>query len=223
MSIAARNITKTYDSPAGPLTVLDDVSFTLQNGDAAAVMGPSGSGKSSLLYVLGGLEPPTRGTVRLDDQDVYALPPAELARFRNRRVGFVFQDHCLLPQCTVLENVLVPTLVGEPDPRAAERARALLDRVGLGPRLDHRPAALSGGEKQRVAIARALIREPQLVLCDEPTGNLDAGSAENVAELLLSLHQQQRTILLVVTHSEALARRFTRVWTIERARLAQGV
>jgi lipoprotein-releasing system ATP-binding protein len=195
------------------------VSFALAEGEAATVMGPSGSGKSSLLYILGGLEPPTSGTVRVGDRDPYALPADALAAFRNRQVGFVFQDHCLLPQCSVLENVLVPTLVGEHDAQAPDRARALLDLVGLGTRLAHRPAALSGGEKQRVAIARALIRQPQVVLCDEPTGNLDADSADRVAELLLSLHQQQRTVLLVVTHSEALARRFDRRWHLERGHL----
>jgi len=202
--------------------VLVDVSFALGRAESAAVMGPSGSGKSSLLYILGGLEAPTSGTVRVAGQNPYELAPDALAAFRNRQVGFVFQDHCLLPQCTVLENVLVPTLVGEADSAAPERARALLDQVGLGSRLDHRPAALSGGEKQRVAIARALIRQPQVVLCDEPTGNLDADSAERVGELLLSLHQQQQTVLLVVTHSEALAKRFERRWRIERGRLTQG-
>ena len=222
MSLEAQRLTKTYASPAGPLQVLVDVSFALGRGESAAVMGPSGSGKSSLLYILGGLESPTTGTVRVAGQNPYELAPDALAAFRNRQVGFVFQDHCLLPQCTVLENVLVPTLVGEADAAAPERARALLDEVGLGSRLDHRPAALSGGEKQRVAIARALIRQPQVVLCDEPTGNLDADSAERVGELLISLHQQQQTVLLVVTHSEALATRFERRWRIERGRLTQG-
>jgi lipoprotein-releasing system ATP-binding protein len=216
----ARQLTKTYDSPGGPLTVLSNVSFSLQSGDSAAVMGPSGSGKSSLLYILGGLEPPTSGVVTLEGQNPYALNSDGLAAFRNRQVGFVFQDHCLLPQCTVLENVLVPTLVGESDEAATDRARQLLQDVGLGERLDHRPAALSGGEKQRVAIARALIREPQLLLCDEPTGNLDADSADRVADLLVTLHQRQHTILLVVTHSHALAERFARRWRIERGHLA---
>jgi lipoprotein-releasing system ATP-binding protein len=202
------------------LPVLKDVSLTLQRGDAAAVMGPSGSGKSSLLYILGGLDAPTGGTVRVGGQNPYELAPDALAAFRNRTVGFVFQDHCLLPQCTVLENVLVPTLVGEPDAAAAERARTLLEQVGLGARLDHRPAALSGGEKQRVAIARALIRQPQVLLCDEPTGNLDADSAERVADLLLALHRQQQTVLLVVTHSDALASRFGRIYRIERGVLS---
>jgi lipoprotein-releasing system ATP-binding protein len=217
--LEAQQLTKTYPSPAGPLTVFADVSFVLQPGESTAVMGPSGSGKSSLLYVVGGLEPPTSGVVRLDSENPYALTPKALAAFRNRKVGFVFQDHCLLPQCTVLENVLVPTIVGEADRAAAERARNLLEQVRLSGRLDHRPAALSGGEKQRVAIARALIREPQLLLCDEPTGNLDADSADRVAELLVTLHQQQQTILLVVTHSETLAKRFARRWTIARGKL----
>ena len=219
--LAAEQLTKTYPSPAGPLTVLDAVSFSLDRGQSAAVMGPSGSGKSSLLYVLGGLEPPTSGVVRLGNVEPYGLDSTRLAVFRNAHVGFVFQDHCLLPQCTVLENVLVPTLVGPRDDGAAERARTLLRRVGLGERLDHRPAALSGGEKQRVAIARALIRSPQLLLCDEPTGNLDADAAENVANLLLELHADQQTILLVVTHSDRLAARFERRWTITRGRLSQ--
>jgi lipoprotein-releasing system ATP-binding protein len=222
VSLEARNLGKTYPSPAGPLQVLADVSFALGRAESAVVMGPSGSGKSSLLYILGGLEAPTSGTVRVAGQNPYELTPDALAAFRNRQVGFVFQDHCLLPQCTVLENVLVPTLVGDPDASAAERARTLLDQVGLGSRLDHRPAALSGGEKQRVAIARALIRQPQVVLCDEPTGNLDADSAERVGELLLTLHRQQQTVLLVVTHSEALAQRFERRWRIERGRLNSG-
>lgn len=222
MSLEARNVSKTYESVAGPLPVLKDVSFTLRRGEAAAVMGPSGSGKSSLLYILGGLEAPTSGTVHVADQNPYTLAPNALAAFRNRTVGFVFQDHCLLPQCTVLENVLVPTLVGEPDADGPARARALLDDVGLGTRLDHRPAALSGGEKQRVAIARALIRQPQVVLCDEPTGNLDAGSAERVADLLLTLHHQQNTVLLVVTHSDTLAKRFAHVWRLDKGILTGG-
>jgi lipoprotein-releasing system ATP-binding protein len=220
VSLTAQSLTKIYESPGGPLRVLDDVSFALDRGERAVVMGPSGSGKSSLLYILGGLEPPTSGAIRVGGEDPFALSPDQLAEFRNRRVGFVFQDHCLLPQCTVLENVLVPTLVGQPDSEAPRRARGLIDQVGLGARLDHRPAALSGGEKQRVAIARALIRQPQVLLCDEPTGNLDADSASRVAELLLSLHRDQHTVLLVVTHSEALARRFDKRWKIERGRLS---
>jgi lipoprotein-releasing system ATP-binding protein len=214
-----QQVAKTYEAPGGPLKVLTEVTFTLRPGESAAIMGPSGSGKSSLLYVLGGLEPPTSGRVTLGGQNPYELDGDRLAAFRNRQVGFVFQDHCLLPQCTVIENVLVPTLVGEPDGGASDRARALLDDVGLGERLDHRPAALSGGEKQRVALARALIREPQLLLCDEPTGNLDVDSADRVAELLIDLHRRQQTILVVVTHSTAFAERFVNRWRIDRGHL----
>jgi lipoprotein-releasing system ATP-binding protein len=202
------HLTKEYPTPRGPLTVLSDVSFSLAPGDRAAVMGPSGSGKSSLLYVLGALEPPSSGTMTLDGQDPFALAPAALAAFRNTAIGFVFQDHCLLPQCTVLENVLIPTLVARSDGDDTARARLLIDQVGLGDRIDHRPGELSGGERQRVAMARALIRRPRLLLCDEPTGNLDRAAADNVASLLVDLHQRQQSILIVVTHSLQLASRF---------------
>src|SRR5437867_6327810 len=201
-------LTKEYRTPRSPLRVLSDVSFEMASGDAAAIMGPSGSGKSSLLYVLGALEPPTSGDVTLDGRDPYRLPPAELAAFRNNAIGFVFQEHCLLPQCTVLENVLIPTLVARTDSDEAAEARRLIEQVGLGDRLDHRPAELSGGERQRAAIARALIRKPRLLLCDEPTGNLDRAAADNVASLLVDLHQRQQSILIVVTHSVQLASRF---------------
>jgi lipoprotein-releasing system ATP-binding protein len=212
----ANHLSKRYPTPAGELTVLRDVTLSLDAGDAASVMGPSGSGKSTLLYILGGLEPPSSGTVKLDDVDPYALAPNALAAFRNRAVGFVLQDHCLLPQCTVLENVLVPTLVGEADADAPNRAKALVELVGLGERLHHRPAELSGGEKQRAAIARALIRQPRLILCDEPTGNLDAETAATVADLLISLHAKLQAIMVVVTHNEALGSRFARRWTMNR-------
>ncbi len=172
-------------------------------------MGPSGSGKSTLLYVLGTLEPPTSGSVTLDGRDPFRLPEPALAAFRNREVGFVFQDHCLLPQLSVLENVLAPTLVAPRRDGLVERARALLKRVGLEERLEHRPAELSGGEKQRVALARALVLGPKLLLGDEPTGNLDAAAAESVASLLLELHRQEGAILVLVTHSVELAARFS--------------
>jgi lipoprotein-releasing system ATP-binding protein len=217
-----QQVAKTYEAPGGPLKVLTEVTFTLRPGESAAIMGPSGSGKSSLLYVLGGLEPPTSGRVTLGGQNPYELDGDGLAAFRNRQVGFVFQDHCLLPQCNVIENVLVPTLVGESDGGASDRARALLDDVGLGERLDHRPGALSGGEKQRVALARALIRQPQLLLCDEPTGNLDVDAADRVAELLIDLHRRQQTILVVVTHSTAFAERFVNRWRIDRGHLIRS-
>ena len=220
MMLSAHHLSKRYPTPAGELTVLRDVTLSLDAGESACVMGPSGSGKSTLLYILGGLEPPTSGTVQLDGADPYSLQPDQLAAFRNRDVGFVLQDHCLLPQCTVLENVLVPTLVGAADTTASERAKVLLQMVGLGERLDHRPAELSGGEKQRAAIARALIRNPRLILCDEPTGNLDAETAATVADLLISLHEKQKGIMILVTHSEALGSRFSRRWKMNRGELA---
>jgi len=206
--LTVAHLSKEYPTPRGPLAVLSDVSFSLAPGDAAAIMGPSGSGKSSLLYVVGALEPPTSGTITLDGRDPFQLPAAALAAFRNEAVGFVFQDHCLLPQCTVLENVLVPTLVASSGNGDGERARRLIEQVGLGARIDHRPGELSGGERQRVAVARALVRQPRLLLCDEPTGNLDRASAEQVASLLLDLHREQQGILIVVTHSAQLADRF---------------
>jgi len=216
--LEASSVSKEYPAPNGRLTILSDCSFTLERGQAASVVGPSGTGKSTLLYILGGLEPPTAGRVALDGRNPFELPERELAAFRNKQVGFVFQDHCLLPQCSVLENVLTPTLVAEPGDYVT-RARKLLERVGLGPRLDHRPAELSGGEKQRVALARALIREPALLLCDEPTGSLDRESADNVASLLLDLHAQQKTILVVVTHNLELAARFPRRFELRNHKL----
>ena len=180
--LTVSNVGKEYPTPRGPLAVLSDVTFSLAPGEAAAITGPSGSGKSSLLYMLGALEPPSTGEITLGGQNPFTLPARGLADFRNGQIGFVFQDHCLLPQCTVLENVLVPTLVASDNGQDEGRhARTLLEQVGLSPRLDHRPGELSGGEKQRVAIARALIRRPRLVLCDEPTGNLDQASASTVA------------------------------------------
>ena len=217
--LAVNRISKSYPTPRGPLTVLSEVSFSLAPGDAAAIMGPSGSGKSSLLYILGGLEPPSSGTVTLDGRNPFELDPDALAAFRNRSIGFVFQDHCLLPQCTVLENVLVPTLVA-PARGDADRARALLDRVGLSDRSDHRPAELSGGERQRVAIARALIRQPRLLLCDEPTGNLDRASATAVASLIFDLYRRERAILVVVTHSAQLASQLPIRFDLNDRRLA---
>ncbi len=184
-------------------------------------MGPSGSGKSTLLHVLGALDSPTSGTVTLDGRNPYQFAEKELAAFRNQRIGFVFQDHCLLPQCSVLENVLVPTLVADSQADYVTRARKLLDQVGLGERLEHRPGELSGGEKQRVALARALICEPVLLLCDEPTGNLDRRSAEAVGSLLLEAHGRQKTILVVVTHSAELAGKFPRRFELADRNLRQ--
>ncbi len=225
--LKAQNLTKEYPTPRGPMTVLADVSFSLAPGEAAAIMGPSGSGKSSLLYLLGTLEPPTSGTVTFDGSNPFLLSASRLAAFRNETIGFVFQDHCLLPQCTVVENVLIPTFVAAPDGQTGKRdgkkttewARELVRQVGLEHRADHRPAELSGGERQRVAIARGLVRSPRVLLCDEPTGNLDRASAEGVASLLLDLHRQQNTILIVVTHSTQLAEKFPIRFELEDRRL----
>ena len=206
--LVASSLSKQYPSAAGPVRVLDKVSFELHRGDAAAVTGPSGCGKSTLLHLLGALDTPTSGAVTLDGQNAFTLNESAQALFRNDKIGFVFQDHCLLPQCTVLENVLAPTLIAKPDAGVHDRAKFLIDRVGLTTRATHKPAELSGGEKQRVAIARALIRNPILLLADEPTGNLDEATAESIADLLFELHKENRGILLCVTHSSDLASRF---------------
>jgi len=218
--LKVENLSKEYSTPAGPLRIVSDVSLTLPPGSAVSIMGPSGSGKSTLLYMIGALEPPSSGKVTLKGQNPFLLNAKELAAFRNQQIGFVFQDHCLLPQCSVIENVLTPTMVaavanGEPTRRATE----LLKQVGLSERLDHRPAQLSGGEKQRAALARALIMKPQLLLCDEPTGNLDQKSAEMVADLLLETHQNAGTILIVVTHSKELAARFPQRFELKNQHL----
>ena len=206
--LKAEHISKDYPTPAGPLSIVSDVSLELPQGSAVSIMGPSGSGKSTLLYMLGALEPPTSGTVTLDGENPFVLDANKLAAFRNQRIGFVFQDHCLLPQCSVIENVLTPTLVASANGAVDQRARDLLNKVGLAARIAHLPSQLSGGEKQRVALARALIMKPRLLLCDEPTGNLDQKSAEVVADMLLDIHAQANTILIVVTHSAELAARF---------------
>ena len=216
--LVVRALRKEYPHPSGTLVVLDGLSLAMSRGEALAVMGPSGSGKSTLLYILGSLESPTGGRVEICGQDPFALGPADLARFRNRSVGFVFQDHHLLPQCTSLENVLVPTLArGGASSEDAVRAKDLLGRVGLAERTDRLPSELSGGERQRVAIARALINGPPVVLADEPTGNLDRRSARRVGSLLLELQRERNILLIAVTHSLDLAARFP-----ERAELVDG-
>jgi lipoprotein-releasing system ATP-binding protein len=215
------HVSKAYPTPRGPLSVLSGVSLTMSLGESAAITGPSGSGKSTLLYILGALEPPSAGTVKLGGRDPFTLSADGLAAFRNAEIGFVFQDHCLLPQCSVLENVLIPTLVAAADDKVVTRARELITEVGLADRIDHRPGELSGGEKQRVAVARALVRRPKLVLCDEPTGNLDQASAAVVASLLLDLHRSQQNILIVVTHSDRLAAQFPIRFEIAETRLTR--
>jgi lipoprotein-releasing system ATP-binding protein len=213
-------LTKQFPSASGILEILRDVDLELNKGEALAVTGPSGSGKSTLLYIIGTLDRPTSGTVSIQGQDPFQMSEEKLAQFRNRHVGFVFQDHHLLPQCNVLENVLIPALAGSGAGAEEEaRARKLLDRVGLGTRLTHRPAQLSGGERQRVAVCRALINQPLLILADEPTGNLDQATAESVGALLLELNQELQTLLIVVTHSQELAAKFPRCVELKQGRL----
>jgi lipoprotein-releasing system ATP-binding protein len=219
--LEVKRISKTYPTPSGPIRVLSDIDLSVRPGQSISIVGPSGSGKSTLLYILGALEPPSSGTVLLDGQNPFELDDRRLAAFRNRHIGFVFQDHHLLPQCSVLENVLVPTLVARDVVDGVEqRARELVEQVGLTARLHHRPHELSGGEKQRVALARALVQHPGLVLCDEPTGNLDQESADAVAALLVDLHKRQQSILVVVTHNPELARRMDTQYMLSDARLA---
>lgn len=209
--LRVENVGKEYRTGSSTVSVLRGVDFAAAAGESLAVTGPSGCGKSTLLHLIGGLDRPTSGTVEVSGERPYELDERRRARFRNRTVGFVFQDSFLLPQYTVEENVLLPTLAfGRSAPGDAERARTLLARVGLGHRVSHRPAELSGGERQRAAVARALIREPPLLLCDEPTGSLDPEAAENVAELLFELHEASERLLIVVTHNETLASRFRR-------------
>jgi len=203
-------LVKDYPTRTGPLHILSGLSFSLNRGESMAITGPSGAGKSTLLHILGTLDTPTSGTVTIEGTNPFTLPEAGLAAFRNSKIGFVFQDHHLLPQCSVLENVLIPTLVNRDAKGATDYAKSLLERVGLGGRLDHRPAELSGGERQRVAVARSLVLKPTLLLADEPTGNLDRKNAQAIGELLLELHRQENTILAVVTHSADIAKLFTR-------------
>ena len=212
-------VAKFYDSigDGGRVPVLEDISLQVQRGQSLAIVGPSGSGKSTLLNIIGTLDRPSHGQVILDGEDISQLDDERLAAVRNQRIGFVFQAHHLLPQCTVLENVLVPTLAAKDrSGRAAAegRARQLLDRVGLGSRLSHRPGQLSGGERQRVAVVRALINEPKLLLADEPTGALDRASAQELSHLLLELNREQGVTLIVVTHALDLASRMERTFEI---------
>lgn len=209
---------KSYPTPGERLVVLRDVSLELGPGDSLAIIGPSGSGKSTLLNILGTLDRPSEGKVTLSEIDPFTLAPAPMARFRAERIGFVFQDHHLLPQCTALENVLVARLaLGPVAPGHVERARHLLDRVGLADRASHLPSEMSGGERQRVAVIRALMNGPSLLLADEPTGNLDARSSESVGELLIGIANETGAALIVVTHSATLASRFHR-----RMRMVEG-
>ena len=192
----------------GSVQVLRNISFRFTGGTSVAITGPSGSGKSTLLHIVGTLEAPSEGRVEINKTDPFQLAEPELARYRNTVIGFVFQDHHLLPQYSVLENVLVPTLAFKQEPDAVQRAHELLRRVGLTHRVSHRPGELSGGERQRVAIARALVNQPDILLCDEPTGNLDTATSDTIADLLFELHRIEQTILIVVTHNLEFASRF---------------
>ena len=213
MELLVEHLRKEYPAPDGPLVILRDVSLSLKPGETLAIDGPSGSGKSTLLNIIGSLDTPTAGGVRLDGIDVTALAGDGLAGFRAVKVGFVFQDHHLLPQCSALENVMLPTLAADAADAAdaAGRARMLLERVGLAQRMTSFPAQLSGGERQRVAIARALVNGPPLLLCDEPTGNLDNDTGARVGDLFIELARERQVMLIVVTHDLEFASRFGRL------------
>ncbi len=218
--LVIERLAKEYPTRAESLKVLQEISLSLSQGESAAILGPSGCGKSTLLYCIGTLEAPTSGSVTLDGQDPFALSETELARFRSENIGFIFQDHHLLPQLSVLENVLVPTLAeGKSTPQQIKRAKMLIDRVGLSQRIEHRSAELSGGERQRVAVARSLIHQPKLLLADEPTGNLDKTNAESVGNLLLELQKEEGSILIVVTHSQELATIFQQQFQLDDGKL----
>jgi lipoprotein-releasing system ATP-binding protein len=220
--LTVTNLTKDYPTRAEPLRVLRGISLELSPGENVAVVGPSGSGKSTLLHIVGTLDAPTSGEVSLNDVNPFDLHERELARFRNENIGFIFQEHHLLPQLSVLENTLIPAIAQHgPGAETVARARDLLERVGLGKRLEHRPAELSGGERQRVAVARALLNQPALLLADEPTGSLDRSNATAVGKLLLDLQQQENTMLIVVTHSMDLAGLLQRQLELDEGRLVE--
>lgn len=224
-SLKLIDVSKDYASvqDAAPVRVLEGINLEIAQGESVAIVGPSGSGKSTLLNIIGTLDRPTRGQVFLQGQDLAKLDETQVAQIRNRRIGFIFQAHHLLPQCTVLENALIPTLAcREPgwQEAAQKRCRRLLDRVGLGARLDHRPGQLSGGERQRVAVVRALVNQPSLLLADEPTGALDRQSAEGLSQLLVELNREEKITLIVVTHAPDLAQRMQRQYQISDGRLA---
>ncbi|MEP3480237.1 MAG: ABC transporter ATP-binding protein [Fuerstiella sp.] len=216
-----KDVCRRFPTAAGELNILSQVNLQLSPGQAVALRGPSGCGKSTLLHIAGTLDRPTSGSVTVAEQDPWSLTELQLAEFRNRHVGFIFQEHQLLPQCTVLENVLLPTLAGFTTDKkeAQQRALQLIESVGLSSRLQHRPASLSGGERQRVAVCRAMIQKPSLLLADEPTGNLDPTTAESVGQLLLDLASAENTALLCVTHSDALAESFPETATMENQTL----
>ena len=211
MALRVSNLHKHFGVSSSRVEVLKGISFEMSDGESLAITGPSGSGKSTLLHCLGALTAPSSGEIDIGGRDPFELPEPDLARFRNRVIGFVFQEHHLLPQYSVVENVLMPALAfPDPDANPEERARELLEKVGLNHRLDHRPGQLSGGERQRVAVARALMNRPLLLLCDEPTGNLDHATARSVTSLIFDLHREEERILIIVTHNLELAAEFPR-------------
>ncbi len=221
--LRVEQVTKSYPAADGEVSVLRGVDLRAVAGDSLSIVGPSGSGKSTLLYMIGALETPTAGQILIDDQNPHQLSLDDQSRFRNSVVGFVFQDHHLLPQCTVLENVLIPTLASAgAGPSEEARARQLLEQVGLAHRLTHLPSQLSGGERQRVAVCRAMINQPKILLADEPTGNLDRRTAETIGDLLLEMSREAAAILLCVTHSSDLAARFARRFELRDGKLEES-
>lgn len=218
--LIVQNLSKHYPTRGEPLVILENLDLKLSAGDNAAIVGPSGSGKSTLLHILGTLDTPTSGSVLLDSQDPFTLAEQPLSEFRSQHIGFIFQEHHLLPQLSVLENILVPTLAtGKPTRADMARAEDLIARVGLTDRSHHRPAELSGGERERVAVARSLIQQPSLLLADEPTGNLDSDNARQIGELLLEIQRQEEMILVVVTHSTELASKLDQHFTLTSGKL----
>ena len=222
-TLSCERVSKHFEEAGNRLEVLKDVNLVVERGETVAIVGASGSGKTTLLQILGGLDLPSSGTVRIQGQSFADLSDGARGMLRNQALGFVYQFHHLLPEFTALENVAMPLLVRRRPVVEAEReARALLERVGLGARLTHRPAQLSGGERQRAAVARALVTRPQLVLADEPTGNLDGANARGVLELMLELNRELGTSLMIVTHAPELAARMQRVMVLEDGRLSRG-
>jgi lipoprotein-releasing system ATP-binding protein len=218
--LVAEGLVREFREGASTLRVLDGLELKLARGECVAIVGASGSGKTTLLQILGGLDRPTAGHVRISGRDLHALDEAERGALRNRSIGFIYQFHHLLPEFSALENVAMPLLVRRlPTAEAKAKAQALLEDVGLGERLTHRPHQLSGGERQRAAVARALVTEPALVFADEPTGNLDGRNAEQVFELMLRLNRERHTTLVIVTHDARLAARMDRVLTLSEGRL----
>ena len=214
--IQARNLTKTYKTPASQVLVFEDINLEIKTGSVVAIIGPSGAGKSTLLHLIGGLDRPTRGDVLFKNENIFDWDAAQLARFRNRHVGFVFQFHHLLPEFTALENTMMPKLVrGDANADTELEARQILDRVGLGHRLDHKVGEVSGGEQQRIAIARALVGKPELLLADEPTGNLDHRTGDTIFQMIRELHAERGLTSVIVTHNERIAVQCDEIWELD--------